>query len=106
MRIGYKSRYKSLPCPLGKITRDTIVKTSLVRAIRIGIFLGIPTYINPVTSDEVGSSEDRLVVFQSYSRANNVKGGRRNTSTRTVEPDAPAGGGDQHKMHAAHACIP
>ena len=40
------------------------------------------------------------------SRANNVKGGRRNTSTRTVEPDAPAGGGDQHKMHAAHACIP
>ena len=26
------------------------------------------------------------------SRANNVKGGRRNTSTRTVEPGAPAGG--------------
>ena len=40
------------------------------------------------------------------SRANNVKGGRRNTSTRTVEPDAPAGGGDQHNVHAAHACIP
>ena len=40
------------------------------------------------------------------SRANNVKGGRRNISTRTVEPDAPAGGGNQHNMHAAHACIP
>ena len=26
------------------------------------------------------------------SRVNNVKGGRRNTSTRTVEPGAPAGG--------------
>ena len=26
------------------------------------------------------------------SRANNVKGGRHNTSTRTVEPGAPAGG--------------
>ena len=26
------------------------------------------------------------------SRANNVKGGRRNTSTRTVDPVAPAGG--------------
>ena len=26
------------------------------------------------------------------SRANNVKGGRRSPSTRTVEPEAPAGG--------------
>ena len=56
--------------------------------------------------ETVGSSEDRLVVFWLSSRANNVKGGRRNTSTRTVEPDAPAGGGNQHNMHAAHACIP
>ena len=41
------------------------------------------------------------------SRANNVKGGRRNISTRTVEPDAPAGAGETNiicmqLMHASH----
>ena len=33
------------------------------------------------------------------SRANNVRGGRRNISTRTVEPDAPAGGGVGSNQH-------
>ena len=41
-------------------------------------------------SDAVSSSAcARLVVFQGKQR---VKGGRRSPSTRTVEPEAPAGG--------------
>ena len=37
------------------------------------------------------------------SRANNVKGGRRNTSTRTVEPVAPGAGETKHCMHATYS---
>jgi hypothetical protein len=49
----------------------------------------------PVCRPKFGSTKGwvlALALDWLSSRVNNVKGGRRNTSTRTVEPGAPAGG--------------